>query len=163
MAVLPVLLWPDPRLGEVCAPVDAADDLAGLVGDMFDTLYAAKGRGLAAPQVGVLKRLFVVDVTWKDGTPDPHVFINPTVVATCTARATMEEQCLSIPDRPMPVDRPEWVELAWETAERSNMSARFSGIEARILLHEYDHLDGRVILDHQPASRRQSLESRYAP
>lgn len=163
MAVLPIVLWPDPRLSKVCAPLGAADDLAGLIADMFDTLYAAKGRGLAAPQVGVLKRLFVVDVTWKDGTPDPRVFINPAVVSTSETITTMDEQCLSIPDLPMPVDRPEWAELTWETASRSRMAARFSGVEARILLHELDHLDGRVILDHQPADRRQTLDARYAP
>lgn len=163
MAVLPIVLWPDPRLSEVCAPVGPADNLTALVADMFDTLYAAKGRGLAAPQVGVMKRLFVVDVTWKDGTPDPRVFINPSVVATSETFAAMDEQCLSIPDLPMPVDRPEWVDLEWQTAPRRPMSARFSGVEARILLHELDHLNGRVILDHQPADRRQTLDARYAP
>ena len=162
MAVLPIVLWPDPRLSDVCAPVGAADDLAGLIADMFETLYAAKGRGLAAPQVGVMKRLFVVDVTWKEGTPDPRVFINPTVVSTSHTTATMDEQCLSIPGLPMAVDRPERAELAWETASRAPVSVRFSDVEARILLHELDHLNGRVILDHQPAGRRQALESQYA-
>jgi len=81
MTVRPILTWPDDRLTAMCAPVSAADDAIGtLVADMLDTMYAAPGRGLAASQVGVLSRVFVMDLTWKDGTPSPVVCINPEIV-----------------------------------------------------------------------------------
>ena len=80
MAVLPILKWPDPRLSQGCAPV-AHEPLDALIADLFETMYAAQGRGLAAPQVGVLKRVFVMDCGWKDGDPTPLAMINPTIMA----------------------------------------------------------------------------------
>lgn len=160
MSVRPVLLWPDPRLSVVCDPV--ATPNPSLIDDLYDTMYAAKGRGLAAPQVGVLQRVFVVDVSWKEGKRDPRVFLNP-VVQTCGEdMRSMEEQCLSIPDLPMPVVRPEAVTLSWNTPEGLPMTETFSGTLARCILHELDHLDGKVIFDHQPAARRAELEAAYA-
>ncbi|HID66862.1 MAG TPA: peptide deformylase, partial [Roseibacterium sp.] len=97
MSVRPILLWPDPRLAQVCDPFVSGDPaLAGLIEDLFDSMYAANGRGLAAPQIGVLRRVFVVDVSWKEATPDPRVFINPRLVQSGnTDICTLEEQCLS--------------------------------------------------------------------
>ena len=160
MSVRPVLLWPDPRLSAVCAPVARIDPQ--LIEDLLDTMYAANGRGLAASQIGVLSRVFVVDVTWKEGSRDPRVFINPSVQHSGEDMRIMEEQCLSIPDLPMPVDRPEGVTLQWDTAEGETQSETFNGILARCIQHELDHLDGRVIFDHQPPTRRAELEAAYA-
>ncbi|QXT39761.1 peptide deformylase [Gymnodinialimonas ceratoperidinii] len=160
MSVRPVLLWPDPRLSQVCAPVDGP--VAGLVDDLFDTMYAAKGRGLAAPQIGVLARVFVVDVTWKEAAPTPLAFINPEIVSSSAETSVMEEQCLSIPDLPMAVSRPETVTLRWDTAEGTRREETFSGALARCIQHEQDHLDGRVIFDHQSPERRAELEAAYA-
>lgn len=160
MSVRPVLLWPDPRLAEVCAPVGAPS--SELIQDLFDTMYAAEGRGLAAPQIGVLSRVFVVDVSWKEGTYDPRVFINPTVQQFGEDIGTMEEQCLSIPDLPMAVTRPKAVTLAWDTVEGTRQEATFTGMLGRCIQHEYDHLNGRVIFDHQAPETRAELEATYA-
>ena len=160
MSVQPLVLWPDPRLSQVCAPLEEPD--RWLIADLFATMYAAKGRGLAAPQIGVAARAFVVDVTWKEGAKTPRVFVNPVVQSTSDEAAVMEEQCLSIPDLPMPVTRPRSVVLAWIDGAGVARSATFEGIEARCILHELDHLDGRVILDHQAPDSRRELEAAYA-
>ncbi|WP_375279271.1 peptide deformylase [Pseudooctadecabacter sp.] len=164
MAKREVRMWPDPVLTQICAPVDVnAPDVAALIEDLFDTMYDAKGRGLAAPQIGVLQRMFVVDVTWKEGPPEPRVFINPEVASTSDAASEMSEQCLSIPDLPMSVTRPDHIQLRWSTRAGDRLEARFDGILARCILHEFDHLNGKVIFDHQPAPLRADLEARYAP
>lgn len=162
MAEQLVRLWPDPVLSQNCATVDPAD-CATLIHDLFDTMYAANGRGLAAPQIGVLQRVFVVDVTWKDGTRDPRAFINPEILTVSEDIVSMDEQCLSIPDLPMPVRRPEHIRLGWSTRDGASQSARFDGILARCIQHELDHLNGTVILDHQAPQDRARLEATYAP
>ncbi|MGR3467153.1 MAG: peptide deformylase, partial [Shimia sp.] len=111
----PVVLHPDPVLREVSAPVVTFDaGLRMLVADMFATMYAAPGRGLAAVQIGVLTRVFVLDATWKEGAPDPKVFVNPTITGRSAEHAVMEEGCLSIPDTPWRVARPAWIDAAWQ-------------------------------------------------
>ena len=158
---LTVLQYPDPRLSTVCKAVSQIDE--DLIAQMYDTMYAAKGRGLAAPQVGVLQRIFVVDVTWKEGSRDPRVFINPVVQHSGEGMRSMEEQCLSIPDLPMPVDRPDRIQLSWTARDATPASATFDGILARCIQHEFDHLNGQVIFDHQSPENRSALEAAYAP
>ena len=159
-----IRLWPDPVLSVPCAPADPSDpELSALVEDLFDSMYAAKGRGLAAPQIGVSTSVFVVDVTWKEGPRDPRVFINPTIADVSEDMNVMDEQCLSIPDLPMPVTRPDRVTLQWQTLEGAARNKQFDGILARCILHENDHLMGRVIFDHQSPAARADLEARYAP
>jgi len=162
MAVRKIRLWPDPVLTQTCAPI-ALDDpaLTALVDDLFETMYAAKGRGLAAPQIGVLSRVFVVDVTWKDGKPDPRVFINPRAMAGSGDEVVLTEQCLSIPDLPMEVARFEGVQLGWNNLDGTYQSEVFEGPLARCILHEFDHLNGEVIFDHQSVEVREELEARY--
>ena len=163
MAVRDLRLWPDPVLSQPCAPVDPADPaVATLIQDLFDTMYAANGRGLAAPQIGVLQQVFVVDVTWKEGTPDPRAFINPDLTLF-QGSAVMDEQCLSIPDLPMPVERPEQMTLRWADTAGTVAETRFNGVLARCILHEFDHLQGKVIFDHQAPQDRAALEAQYAP
>ncbi len=163
MAERAVRLWPDPVLVQSCEIVDLGDPtLPALIDDLFDTMYVANGRGLAAPQIGILKRVFVVDVSWKDGARDPRVFINPNVVSSA-GRETMEEQCLSIPNLPMPVCRADKIQLRWSNREDVRQTAPFDGALARCILHELDHLDGTVILDHQTPENRARLEAAYAP
>lgn len=138
----------DPVLRAVAAPVVAFDAaLAGLVKDMFATMYAAPGRGLAAPQVGVSQRVFVIDTTWKDAAPSPQAFINPRIVGQSDARATGSEACLSIPGRAFAVARPTWVDLAWQDLDGQPQQARFDGVAAVCICHEFDHLDGVLITD----------------
>lgn len=164
MVLRPVLLWPDPRLREICAPVDpGAAETAALIDDLFETMYAANGRGLAAPQIGVLSRVFVVDVTWKEGDRSPRAFINPVLTyESGEDSGTLEEQCLSIPEIPMPVTRRAGVIVTHQTPDGKTATEVFDGIMARCIQHEADHLDGKVIFDHQSPTARQGFEAQYA-
>ena len=159
MSVLPIVQWPDPRLSTVCAPVDAPT-CETLLNDLFDTMYAAKGRGLAGPQVGVLARLFVMDAGWKEGTPTPLVMINPEI-EPCGEPASLEEMCLSVPDVGVPVLRPSSVFVRWHDEHGAPQAAQFGGAEARIIQHEFDHLDGKLHFDRVSPDLRTDLETPY--
>ncbi|MBM7069114.1 peptide deformylase [Actibacterium sp. 188UL27-1] len=162
MAVRPVLTWPDPRLSEACAPVEAiTDDITSLARDMLDTMYDAPGRGLAAPQIGQMLRLFVMDVTWKEGKPDPMIFVNPHIKTASRDLVRCEEGCLSIPDVTVGVERPTAVTLGWTDLTGDKHSKRFTGFAAVCVQHELDHLDGIVTLDRIDADQRRRIEARY--
>ena len=136
----------DPVLLETAMPVDAFDDtLATLVRDMFETMYDAPGRGLAAPQVGVSRRVFVVDTDWKEDDPAPMIFVNPQITAKAQEEAVGTEACLSIPDKSFDVSRPLWVELTWQDLDGVTQQGRFSGVQAVCICHEFDHLEGLLI------------------
>ncbi|MGB3407549.1 MAG: peptide deformylase [Jannaschia sp.] len=145
--ILPIVLHPDPVLRIVCTPVAGA--VTDLARDMLDTMYAAPGRGLAAPQVGVTERLFVMDCSWKEGLPDPRVFVNPEIVAR-DGRQVNEEGCLSIPDMPRRVARAATVTLAFDGKDGRRQET-FEGFAAACAQHEMDHLDGVLIVDHPVA------------
>ncbi len=148
MAVLPILRYPDPRLRRVALPVTVVDDrIRTLAEDMLQTIYAAPGRGLAGPQVGVLERLFVIDVTWKQGRRSPRVFINPELIGASDTLHTGTEGCLSIPGVPVAVTRPAEVTLRWTDLEGATRRERLTGPEATCAQHEFDHLNGRLIID----------------
>ncbi|MCQ0971251.1 peptide deformylase [Paracoccus sp. TK19116] len=149
--VLPIVLYPDPILSARCEPAAevSGPELQRLAADMLATMYAAPGRGLAGPQVGVLRRIFVMDAGWKDGAPSPLVLLDPEILWVSDETASAEEGCLSIPGRPVMVTRPEAIEIAWFDLDGSHKRRRMSGVEARIAQHEADHLDGRLILDGQ--------------
>jgi peptide deformylase len=149
VSVRPILTAPDPVLAGLAAPVtDFGPALEALVRDMFDTMYAAPGRGLAAPQVGVALRLFVMDTGWKDGAPDPRVFINPRIIAASDTMVALTEGCLSLPDQPRRVARPAEVALEWQGLDRAPATGTFNGFAAACVQHERDHLDGILITDH---------------
>lgn len=160
--MLPILAWPDPRLSQRCAPVDDVAALAPLIADMFETMYAAPGRGLAAPQVGVMQRFFVMDCTWKEGERSPMVMINPVIMAVERVPVVMEEGCLSVPGIMVPVERPVAVTVQWTSETGEIHMADFDGFEARCIQHEFDHLNGTVTLDHVAPELRAELEARYA-
>ncbi|QQA43204.1 peptide deformylase [Pelagovum pacificum] len=163
MALRPILLWPDPRLAEVCAPVTDFDDaLRALSDDMLETMYDAPGRGLAAPQIGVMSRLFVVDVAWKEAEPEPMVFVNPVLLGTSEEVCSYTEGCLSIPGVTASVIRPEAVELRWQGLDGVERTGRMDGALARCIQHELDHLDGLVHFDRLPPAERAALEAEYA-
>lgn len=148
MATHPILLHPDPRLREVCAPVGPVTaEVRNLAADMLETMYGAPGRGLAAPQVGVLRRLFVMDVAWKEGAPAPVVAIDPEIEAASDETEDCEEACLSIPGQPRVVTRPAAVTMRWTGLDGARGEHRLQGAAARCALHELDHLDGVLILD----------------
>ncbi|WP_300033634.1 peptide deformylase [uncultured Roseobacter sp.] len=163
MSVLQILLWPDPRLSQVCAPVgEISADIRQLADDMLETMYAAPGRGLAGPQIGAMIRLFVMDTTWKDGERNPRIFINPEIRETGSDLVTQDEGCLSLPGVSAGVARPGRVRLAWHDLTGAAQDAWFEGFEAACVQHELDHLDGRVTLDHLDPSARARLLQEYA-
>lgn len=148
MSLLPILRYPDARLRRLCLSVGKPDDVVcQLAADMLETMYAAPGRGLAAPQVGVLRRLFVIDPGWKEGAPAPLVCLDPEILDAADEEATGPESCLSIPGVPVSVARPTWVVLRWNDLEGCQQTARLSGAAAVCALHELDHLNGRLIID----------------
>ena len=162
MSVLPILTWPDPRLAEICAPVDdLTAEVEALAQDMLETMYTAQGRGLAAPQVGAMVRLFVMDAGWKDGKPDPMVFINPVVQEVSEDRVSAEEGCLSIPGVTAQVNRPATVQLTWTGVQGARYVQVFSGFAAVCVQHELDHLDGIVTLDHLDQATRAGVIAQY--
>ena len=162
MSVRPILRWPDARLSQPCAPVERVEDVAGLVGDLFETMYAAPGRGLAAPQVGAMLRLFVMDCGWKEGEKTPLAMLNPVIMAAEAETATAEEGCLSIPGLLVPVKRPVAVTVQWQSETGEFHMNDFDGWEARCIQHEMDHLAGTVTLDCVDAEARAALLDAYA-
>lgn len=163
MSALEILRWPDPRLTEICPPVAAiTPQIETLAGDMLDTMYAAPGRGLAAPQVGAMLRMFVMDTGWKEGAPDPLVCINPMLMEVSEERATSAEGCLSIPGLSAEISRPAQVQMVWTGLNGGRFVQSFSGFAAACVQHELDHLDGVVTLDHLDARTRAALEAEYA-
>ncbi|SFR32031.1 peptide deformylase [Litoreibacter janthinus] len=150
--ILPILQHPDPMLRQLCQPVLDAQSLAGLIADMFDTMYDAPGRGLAAPQIGKPIRLFVMDTTWKEGTRTPVVMINPEILSRSPEMQRNEEGCLSIVDHPVWVERPARIEAMWMDETGSLKRGSFEGFDAACVQHEMDHLDGVLILDYEVAA-----------
>ena len=161
MALLPVLRWPDPRLATVCEPVAEGEDLSALIGQMFQTMYDAPGRGLAAPQVGVMKRFFVMDVTWKEAAKSPEVMINPRILNRSDEVTSGEEGCLSIPGVLTEIERPARVEMEWLDAQGVSRRRWLDGFAARCAQHEYDHLDGVVTFDRLSPEDRDAAVRRY--
>ncbi|PKP83937.1 MAG: peptide deformylase [Alphaproteobacteria bacterium HGW-Alphaproteobacteria-2] len=162
MSLRPILIHPDPRLKTVCAPVSAlTDDLRRLADDMLETMYEAPGIGLAAPQVGVLSRLIVMDcVKDRDAAPRPMVLFNPEVVWASEARSTYEEGCLSIPEQFAEVERPAEVRVRWTGRDGREEEDLFSGLWAICVQHEIDHLNGRLFIDYLSPLRRQMITRR---
>ena len=149
MAVRPILEVPDPALRTKCEEVAAFDkSLEPLTDEMLETMYDATGRGLAAPQIGILKRVFVMDCRWKEGDKDPRTFVNPAIVAQSDETSSYEEGCLSIPGRTSLVTRPARVEVSWHSIDGTPHRAWFDGFEATCVQHEIDHLDGILCTDY---------------
>ena len=158
MSLMAVLVWPDARLRAWAEPVlvfDAA--LAQLADGLLQTMYAAPGRGLAATQVGVMRRLFVIDCGWKDGRPAPLVLINPTLVSASEQLVPFDEGCLSLPGLIARVARADAVTLSWQGLDGVRRQDRFTGFAATCVQHEIDHLDGILCIDHLPVDARALL------
>ncbi|MEP5729058.1 MAG: peptide deformylase [Sulfitobacter sp.] len=162
MSLLPIVLWPDPRLAETCTPIDdITPQIETLAADMLETMYAAPGRGLAGPQVGAMHRLFVMDVGWKEGKSDPIVCINPMLQEVSEDRATQTEGCLSIPGVSAEVSRPAQVQMVWTGLNGGRYVQSFDGFAAACVQHELDHLDGIVTFDHLTPELRETLIAAY--
>ena len=160
---LRILTLPDPRLRDVCAPVGRVDDeVRTLAERMLEEMYAAPGRGLAASQVGVMKRLFVMDTTWKEGTPAPSVFVDPVVLERSEEMLRGPEGCLSIPGVTVEVQRAAAVRLGWTRLDGNPAEGWFDGFAAVCVQHEIDHLDGRLCIDLLGEAERREIETRFA-
>ena len=162
MTVRDILIHPDPRLKKVAERIDkVTPDLAGLAADMLQTMYEAPGIGLAAPQVGVSKRLIVMDCEkGEDAVPRPMVLLNPRVIWSSEERTTYEEGCLSIPDQYGDVERPAGVTVQWLALDGSTQEQQVSGLWATCVQHEIDHLDGKLFIDYLKPLRRQMITRR---
>jgi peptide deformylase len=159
MSIRPILIHPDPRLKKLCDPVsEVTADIGKLAEDMLETMYDAPGVGLAAPQIGVLKRIFVMDcVKEDDAEKRPMVLINPEIIATSEEVNTYEEGCLSIPEQYGEVTRPKLVTLRWMGLNGKLHEDEFDGLWATCAQHELDHLNGKLFIDHLGAIKRQMI------
>ncbi|SMO38347.1 peptide deformylase [Paracoccus laeviglucosivorans] len=162
MSTLNILLHPDPRLKKICEPVARiTPEIETLAADMLATMYDAPGVGLAAPQVGVLSRVYVMDCEKDpDAERSPIVMVNPQITWSSDALNTYEEGCLSIPDQYADVTRPAQVRVEWLGLDGKNHEREFDGLWATCAQHEIDHLDGKLFLDYLSPIKRQMITRR---
>ena len=159
MAIRPILIHPDPRLKKPAADVDTIDDgIRTLAADMLATMYDAPGIGLAAPQIGVMQRVLVMDcVKDPETNPRPMVLINPQVIAESEDRNVYEEGCLSIHEQYADVERPSEVTVRWLGLDGEPHEEHFTGLWATCVQHEIDHLDGVLFIDYLKPLKRQMI------
>lgn len=157
MALLTILHHPDPRLREKALPVETFDDaLQTLIDDMFETMYDAPGVGLAATQVGVAKRIAVMDCSGDKATPEQIVIINPEIVDSSDLE-TMEEGCLSVPGVGDKVQRYNHVVMRAQDRHGNPFELEAEGLLAQAIQHEIDHLNGTLYLDRLSSLKRDRL------
>ena len=161
MAVLPIVTYNDPVLTKKAKPIsENSVELQALIDDMFETMYEASGVGLAAPQVGQSIQLFVMDadvITEEiedEENVGPMVFINPVILEKNPNSVRMEEGCLSIPEVRDEVSRPESINISYKNRNFEDQTLNASGWLARVIQHEYDHLQGILFLDYLSAFKR---------
>ncbi len=160
--MLEIIRYPDERLRTKAEPVAAVDDeIRRIVDDMAETMYAAPGIGLAGNQVGVLKRIAVIDVDYTDGSPNLIALINPEIVAR-EGDVTWEEGCLSFPDLHEDVVRAEQVRVRALNREGEQFEIEADGLLAVAMQHEIDHLDGVVFIDHLSFLKRQMIHRQFS-
>lgn len=158
MALLPILTAPDPILETVSTPVEAVtDEVRRQLDDMLETMYAAPGIGLAAIQVGIPKRMLVIDVSREGEEKQPLYIINPEITWVSDDDQLYEEGCLSLPEQYAEVERPAEVKVSYldRNGERKELHA--DGLLAVCLQHEMDHLDGVLFVDHLSALKRNMI------
>lgn len=155
MAILPILTAPDPRLKAKASPVGRVDaGVRRLMDDMLETMYAAPGIGLAAPQVGVSKRVIVIDIAKEGEARTPLRLADPQIVWVADEDAVFEEGCLSVPEHYADVVRPAAVRIRYLDYENEVREIEAEGLLATCLQHEIDHLDGILFIDHLTALKR---------
>ena len=158
----PIVIHPDPRLKKVCPPVpEVTDEVRKLAADMLETMYHAVGLGLAAPQVGVMARLFVMDCVKDEAAPRrPMALINPEILWQSDEKNVYEEGCLSIPEQYADVTRPARVRMRWTDLSGAVQEEEFGGLWATCAQHELDHLNGKLFVDHLGPIKRQLITRR---
>lgn len=158
MALLPIITAPDPRLKRVADPVAEVDaEIRRLMDDMLSTMYNAPGVGLAAPQVGVLKRVIVIDVAREGEDPAPYCMANPTLEWVSDHDGTYEEGCLSLPEHYAEVVRPAEIRMSYLDRDNQRCDLSAEGLLATCLQHEMDHLEGILFVDHISALKRNMI------
>ena len=168
MAIRSIVEGPDPRLREISKSVETFDDeLRTLVADMFETMYDSPGIGLAAIQVGVPKRILVIDLQEpeeEEGEPvkNPHVFINPEILEHSQQEVPYTEGCLSVPDQFAEVDRPDRIRARWLDLDGKVHEEEIEGLLATCLQHEMDHLNGVLFIDHLSRLKRDMILKKLA-
>ncbi|MCE7797373.1 peptide deformylase [Sphingobium sufflavum] len=170
MAILPILEAPDPRLRTISSPVEEIDDdLQRLIDDMFETMYDAPGIGLAAIQIGVPKRLLVMDLQEPESEEEdappvrkPLVFINPRILDGSADLSVYNEGCLSVPEQFAEVERPASVRASWMDRDGRIHEETLEGLLATCLQHEMDHLEGILFIDHLSRLKRDMVLKKLA-
>ena len=161
MALRDIITVPDPLLKQVSQPVEAVDDaLRALMDDMLETMYAAPGIGLAAIQVGVPKRVIVMDLAGKDEEPQPRFFVNPEITWRSEELFVYEEGCLSVPEVYDEVERPARVRLTYLDYAGERVEEEAEGLYAVCIQHEMDHLEGVLFIDHLSRLKRDRAVAR---
>jgi peptide deformylase len=162
MAKLPIITLPDRRLRKASEPVERVDDgLRKLMDDMLETMYAAPGVGLAAVQVGVPRRLIVLDTAKDEGPPRPLAMVNPEIVALGSEMRLHEEGCLSIPDVRVEIERPATVTVRFIDRDGKTQKLAAEGLLATVIQHEIDHLNGKLIIDYLSRLKRDIIVRRF--
>lgn len=158
MAVYPILTVPDPRLKQISQPVkEVTDDIRQLMDDMLESMYAADGIGLAAIQIGIPKRIIVMDLTAGDEEqdPQPRYFVNPEIIQPAEQLVPYLEGCLSVPEVYEEIDRPERCRLRYLDYEGNEREEEATGLFAVCIQHEMDHLEGILFIDHLSRLKRE--------
>ena len=165
MPLRPILVIPDPKLRQTAEPVAHVDDeVRALVEDMFETMYKAPGIGIAAPQIGVMRRVVVLDVAKRrdeEATAEPMVLINPEITYASEETAVHEEGCLSIPDFYEDVERPAVIRVDFLDRDGKPQSIEAEGILAVCIQHELDHLNGVLFIDHISRLKRSRVIKKF--
>jgi peptide deformylase len=161
MATRDILIVPDPRLKSVSKPVEQVDDkLRALMDDMLETMYAAPGIGLAAIQIGVAKRVIVMDITRGEGEREPRHFVNPEILWRSEETQPYEEGCLSVPDIYEEIERPARIKLRYLNYQGETVEEDAEGMFAVCIQHEMDHLDGVLFIDRLSRLKRDRAVSK---
>ncbi|WP_077102342.1 peptide deformylase [Agrobacterium sp. DSM 25558] len=162
MTIKPLIILPDPLLRQQSKPIEQVDaEITRLADDMLDTMYDAPGIGLAAIQIGVPRRMLVIDISREDEDRKPVVFINPEILNVSDDVSAYEEGCLSIPDYYAEVERPASLTVAYIDRDGKQQTVEADGLLATCLQHEMDHLNGVLFIDHISRLKRDMVIKKF--
>lgn len=164
--IYPIVMYGDPVLRQRAGDIEPGTDLKQLIGDMFETMQGASGIGLAAPQIGKSLRLFIVDGTSLEDEPGmddfKKAFINPVLLEELGTPWDFEEGCLSIPNIREKVSRKERLRIRYYDESWNLKEEEYDGMKARIIQHEYDHIEGKMFVDYLPALKKRLLKGKLS-
>jgi peptide deformylase len=164
--IYPIVMYGDPILRQRAKEIEKGTDLKQLIDDMYETMHGASGIGLAAPQIGKGIRLFIVDGTVLEDEPDMQdfkkVFINPQLLEELGTPWEYEEGCLSIPNIREKITRKEKLKIRYYDQDWNALEEEYDGMKARIIQHEYDHIEGKLFVDYLPALKKRLLKGKLA-